>query len=255
LSKDNNAHSFLQRVCLVTGGGRGIGAAIARAVANEGASVAVNYLSSQQKAEQLVEEIRMMGGRAVAIRADVGNEAEVKKMFELVEQQLGKIDLLVNNAGRSLRALVTETTGEQWDRIMDTNLRGAFLCCRQALLQMIPERYGRIVNIASVWGERGAAYEAVYAASKGGLIALTKSMASEVGLSGITVNAVSPGPVKTAMLIDELDEDEIKSLEDEIPAGRLGESEEIASACVFLLSNRASYINGQVLTVDGGWKL
>lgn len=243
------------RICLVTGASRGIGAAVARAVAAEGAGVAVNYFSSEREALLLVDELKALGVPALAVQGDVGSEADVEAIFKNIETELGQVDMLINNAGISLRALVTETSTAQWQKVMDTNLKGAFLCCRRALPHMIRQRFGRIVNIASVWGINGAACEAVYAASKGGLISLTKSLAKEVGPSGINVNAVSPGPVETDMLRKELDNEERNNLAAEIPAGRLGYPEEVASACVYLLSRHSSYINGQVLTIDGGWKI
>ncbi|MBC7076565.1 MAG: 3-oxoacyl-ACP reductase FabG [Syntrophomonadaceae bacterium] len=243
------------RICLVTGASRGIGAAVARAVAVEGAGVAVNYFSSEREALLLVDELKALGVPALAVQGDVGSEADVEAIFKNIETELGQVDMLINNAGISLRALVTETSTAQWQKVMDTNLKGAFLCCRRALPHMIRQQFGRIVNIASIWGINGAACEAIYAASKGGLISLTKSLAKEVGPLGINVNAVSPGPVETDMLRKELDNEERNNLVTEIPAGRLGYPEEVASACVYLLSRHSSYINGQVLVLDGGWKI
>jgi len=241
-------------VCIVTGASRGIGAAIARTVAARGVSVAINYYSSEREALQLEEELRDRGFHALAVQADVGREEDVEAMFARVERKLGPVNMLINNAGISLRSLITETTEDQWQRVMDTNLKGAFLCCRRALPNMVRQRFGRIVNIASIWGITGASYESVYAASKGGLITLTKSLAGEVGPSGITVNVIAPGPVETDMLKGELDIQERLDLASEIPAGRLGFPEEIASACIYLLSWQASFINGQVISIDGGWK-
>lgn len=243
------------RICLVTGASRGIGAAVARAVAVEGAGVAVNYFSSEREALLLVDELKALGVPALAVQGDVGSEADVEAIFKNIETELGQVDMLINNAGISLRALVTETSTAQWQKVMDTNLKGAFLCCRRALPHMIRQQFGRIVNIASIWGINGAACEAIYAASKGGLISLTKSLAKEVGPLGINVNAVAPGPVETDMLRKELDNEERNNLVTEIPAGRLGYPEEVASACVYLLSRHSSYINGQVLVLDGGWKI
>lgn len=241
-------------VCLVTGGSRGIGAAIVRALAAEGAKIAVNYLTSEKEAFQLVGDLTKEGISALAVRADVGSESDVEAMFAQIEAELGNVDILVNNAGISLRALLQETNEAQWQRVMDTNLKGAFLCCRRALPCMIRKRCGRIVNIASIWGITGASFESIYAASKGGLIILSKSLASEVGPSGITVNAIAPGPIATDMLAGEIDANDKAELVEEIPVGRLGYPDEVASACLFLLSSDASYVNGQVLSIDGGWK-
>jgi 3-oxoacyl-[acyl-carrier protein] reductase len=245
--------SLQNKVCLITGSSRGIGAAIARAAAAEGAAVAVNYRSSQQQAELLVEELRDLGAQALAVQADVGSSGEVEKLFISVEQALGPVALLVNNAGTSLRELVTDTSDEQWERVIKTNLKGPFLCCRRALPYMIRARWGRIVNIASIWGLLGASCESVYAASKGGLILFTKSLAREVASCGVTVNALAPGPIGTDMLAEELTVQECEELAEQVPVGRLGSPEDVAALCVFLLSSGANYINGQVIPVDGGW--
>lgn len=242
-------------VCLVTGGGRGIGAAIVRALAAEGAAVALNYHQSASAAGALVKELQEQGKRVLAVKADISAAAEVESMFRQVEDQLGHVDWLVNNAGISLRGLLQDTTEDQWDELMGVNFKGAFLCMRRALPGMIRQRHGSIVNIASVWGQQGAAFESVYSASKGGLIALTRSLAAEVGPSGIRVNALAPGPIATDMLKEEMSADELLGLAGEIPLGRLGQPEDVAAACLFLLSKQAAFINGQVITVDGGWKL
>lgn len=242
-------------ICLVTGASRGIGAAIARTVASAGAFTVINYLNSEDEALQLTKELNAQGHRTMAVKADVSQMADVKDMFARVEDKWGSVDLLVNNAGISLRALFTDTSEEDWQRVIDINLKGAFLCCRQALPSMIRKRFGRIVNISSIWGIRGASCEVVYAVSKGGLIALSRSLAAEMGPSGITVNAVAPGPVETDMISRELDSQEKTDLTEEIPLGRMAYPDDIASACLFLLSPAASYINGQVIGLDGGWKV
>ena len=245
--------SLQNKVCLITGSSRGIGAAIARAAATEGAAVAINYRSSRQQAQLLVEELQDLGSKAVAVQADVGSSGEVERLFAAVERDLGPVSLLVNNAGTSLRELVTDTSDEQWERVIDTNLKGPFLCCRRALPYMIRGRWGRIVNIASIWGLLGASCESVYSASKGGLILFTRSLAREVAPCGVTVNALTPGPIDTDMLAEELTVQECQDLAEQVPAGRLGSPEDVAALCVFLLSSGANYINGQVISVDGGW--
>lgn len=242
-------------VCLITGGSRGIGAAIVRAAAAEGAAVAINYHRSEAAAGKLVGELQAQGTRVIAVRADVSIAAQVESMFEQVEDNLGPVDWLINNAGISLRSLLQDTSENQWDELMGVNFKGAFLCIRRALPAMIRRRSGAIVNIASIWGQQGAAFESVYAASKGGLIALTRSLAAEIGPSGIRVNALAPGPIDTDMLRTEMTRSELADLAGEIPLGRLGQPEDVAAACMFLLSKKASYINGQVITVDGGWKV
>lgn len=245
--------SLQGRVCLVTGASRGIGAAIAREAAAAGAVVVVNYRSSRHLAESLVKELRDSGCQAGTVQADVSSPSDVERMFAAIECEWGPVSLLVNNAGVSLRELVTHTSDEQWDQVINTNLKGPFLCCRRALPNMIRSRWGRIVNIASVWGNRGASCESVYAASKGGLILFTKSLAQEVGPSGVTVNALAPGPIGTDMLAGELTARERQDLAADIPLGKLGSPEDVAKMAVFLLSEGGDYINGQVISIDGGW--
>ncbi|MGE5390863.1 MAG: elongation factor P 5-aminopentanone reductase [Deltaproteobacteria bacterium] len=244
-----------QAVCLVTGGSRGIGAAIVKALAAEGLPVALNYHRSESAAMKLSEQLQSLGSRVLAVKADISIAAEVEAMFRQVEEELGPVDWLINNAGISLRGLLQDTTEDQWDELMGVNLKGAFLCMRRALPGMIARRCGSIVNIASIWGQQGAAFESVYSASKGALIALTRSLAAEVGPSGIRVNALAPGPIATDMLKTEMTLDELVGLAGEIPLGRLGQPEDVAAACLFLLSQKAAYINGQVIALDGGWKV
>lgn len=241
------------KVALVTGASRGIGAAVAREMARHGANVAVNYRNSAWEAEALARTCEGHGVRAAAFQADVAEPEAVAKLFAAVEQALGPVEILINNAGVGLRRLVVETSDGDWEKLIAVNLSGAFYCCRQALPGMTRRRSGRIINITSVFGLTGAAYEAAYAAAKGGLIAFTKSLAREVGSAGITVNAVAPGPVETGMLREELTPEELATLARAVPSGRLGKPEEIAAACVFLASPAASFINGQVLCLDGGW--
>jgi len=241
------------RICLVTGSGRGIGAAIICAAAARGAAVVINYLHSEKEAQFLLSQLQTKKVPSIAVRADVSREEEVIQMFETIEKDLGEVDLLVNNAGISLRSLVQETRTEQWENVIGTNLKGTFLCCRQAVPAMVRKKFGRIVNIASTQGITGASFESVYAASKGGIIALSKSLGAELGPSGITVNAISPGPVASDMLCRDLNAEEVNMLTDQIPLGRIAQPEDIAQACIFLLSSSADYINGQVINIDGGW--
>ena len=241
------------KVCLVTGASRGIGKAIAAAVAAQGAKVAINYCYAEDLARQFSAELQKKGLAAEVFQTDISSGPQVDRMFTKIESLWGPVDLLVNNAGVSYRALITDCSEEDWHKVMDINLKGPFLCSKRALPNMISARCGRIVNISSIWGVNGASCESVYAASKGGLIAFTKSLAREVGSSGVLVNAVAPGPVETDMLKEELDDGERKELIGQIPLNRLGTPEEIAAVCVFLLSQQASYINGQIITVDGGW--
>ncbi|HWP96837.1 MAG TPA: 3-oxoacyl-ACP reductase FabG [Syntrophomonadaceae bacterium] len=251
---DDKRSWWTDKVCLITGGSRGIGAAIALQAAHYGAAVVVNYYQSEKLAGSLVRSIMEKGGKALAIQADISQEAAVENMFLTIEKTLGSVDMLVNNAGVSLRKLLVDTGMDEWQTLMDINLKGPFLCCRRALGPMMEKRCGRIVNVASIWGMRAASCESVYSAAKGGLIAFTRSLAAEMGPWGITINALAPGPIDTEILLTELDEEERAELAGEIPLGRLGRSEEVAEACLFLLSEKASFINGEVLVIDGGWK-
>lgn len=236
---------------LITGASRGIGAACAAAFAREGWNVAVNYHRSADKAAALGEELSAGGAAVMTVKADVSDSAQVREMVQEVYRRFGQIDVLVNNAGIAHVGLFTEMTDAMWDRMITVNLSGVRHCCAAVLPGMIRAHSGCIVNIASMWGEVGASCEAAYSAAKAGVIGLTKALAKEVGPSGIRVNAVSPGVIMTDMMSGFSDED-IAALEEEIPLGRLGSPEEAAEAVVFLASDRARYITGQVLSVNGG---
>lgn len=236
---------------LITGASRGIGARCALAFAEAGYDVALNYCHSEEKALALVKEIRALGARACAVQADVADSAQVHKLFAAVRAQFGTVDTLVNNAGISHMGLLTDMTDDEWRRLIDTDLSGVFYCCREALPDMIRAHSGVIVNIASMWGEVGASCEAAYSAAKAGVIGLTKALAKEVGPSGVRVNAVSPGVVMTDMMAS-FSEQDIAALKDETPLTTLGSPEDIADAVLFLASERARFITGQVLSVNGG---
>ena len=236
---------------LITGASRGIGAQCALTFAREGYDVALNYCRSEEKALALVREIEALGVRACAVQADVADSMQVKKMFETVRAELGTVDVLVNNAGVAHVGLLTDMTDDEWRRVIDTDLSGTFYCCREALSDMIRAHSGVIVNIASMWGEVGASCEAAYSAAKAGVIGLTKALAKEVGPSGVRVNAVSPGVVMTDMMAGFSDED-VAALKEETPLIQLGMPEDIADAVIFLASEKARFITGQVLSVNGG---
>lgn len=238
-------------VVLITGASRGIGAACARAFAEAGYDVAVNYRHSEEKAQALVEELRSLGIRAMCVQADVADSAQVNKMFETVTAELGAVNVLVNNAGVSHVGLLTEMTDEEWDRLIGSDLSGAFYCARAALPSMIRAHSGVIVNIASMWGEVGASCEAAYSAAKAGVIGLTKALAKEVAPSSVRVNAVSPGVVMTDMMSG-FSDDDIKALEEETPLGSLGTPDDIAQTVLYLASEKARFITGQVFSVNGG---
>ena len=240
-----------KKTALVTGGAKGIGAAVCRALAKDGYNIALNFNTSENEALRLKNELSVITSVEI-FKADVSDSTEVKKMFSGIDSVFGGVDILVNNAGISEQALFTDITDEMWQKMIGTNLTGAFNCCRCALPYMIREKSGSIINIASMWGEVGASMEVHYSAAKAGLIGLTKALAKEVGLSGITVNAVSPGVVLTDMMAQFSDEDK-KVLADETPLGILGTPEDIAAAVSFLASEKARFITGQVVSVNGGF--
>lgn len=240
-----------KKTALITGGAKGIGAAICVQLAKDGYDIALNYNTSEKEAHLLKERLSIVTDIEV-FKADVSDSKQVNTMFDEIEKHFGGVDILVNNAGIAQQVLFTDITDEMWQKMIGVNLTGAFNCCRRALPSMIKQKYGTIVNIASMWGEVGASMEVHYSASKAGLIGLTKALAKEVGLSGITVNAVSPGVVLTDMMAQFSDEDK-KSLADDTPMGKLGNVEDIASAVSYLVSERARFITGQVLSVNGGF--
>jgi len=243
-------NEFSGQVVALTGASRGIGRAIALAFAREGATVAC-IASSQANAQGTVEAILAEGGQAHAFGADLGDAAATEALWKSIVERAGEPSILVNNAGLTRDGLIMRMKDEDWDRVMDVNLKGAFLMIRAATRPMMKARTGRIINVSSIVGQGGAAGQANYAASKAGLIGLTKSVAKELGARGITCNAVAPGFIETDMTKD-LPESFRQRVIESAPLGRLGVPEDIAHAVVFLASNRAAYITGQVLTVDGG---
>lgn len=234
------------KTALVTGASRGIGAEIARSLAKDGMFVYVNYSKSRDKAEALAKEI---GGAAVC--ADVSDETAVADMIKRIEAEKGGVDVLVNNAGIAMIKMLCDTTTDDWDRIFGVNMRGAYLVTKAAMGHMVSNKYGKIINISSMWGEVGASCEVAYSASKAALIGFTKALAKELSLSGITVNCVTPGVIDTEMN-SELDAVTLAELKEEIPLGRIGTPDEIASVVSFLCSDRAKYITGQVIGANGG---
>jgi 3-oxoacyl-[acyl-carrier protein] reductase len=242
--------SLAQRVALVTGASQGIGRTCALRFASEGAAVAL-AARNQEKLNELVQEITAAGGKATSFALDVADEEQVKSGIKGAIAQFGKIDILVNNAGITRDQLVMRMKRADWDAVLQTNLTSAYLCIQNVIPSMLKQRWGRIINVTSVFGQMGQAGQANYAASKAGLIGLTMAIAREVGSRNITCNAVAPGFIETAMtavLSDELKQSAIK----QIPLGRVGTPDDVASAAVFLASEEASYITGHVLNVNGG---
>lgn len=239
------------KVALVTGAARGIGKAIAKALAAEGAVVIVNYNGSAQRAAETVKEIEEAGGKALAIRCNVADFTACKDMIDGIIKEQGRLDILVNNAGITRDGLLMKMSEEDFDSVMDTNLKGAFNCIRHAARQMIKQKSGRIISISSVSGVLGNAGQANYSASKAGIIGLTKATAREVASRGITVNAIAPGFITTDMT-EVLSEAVKISVTETIPMKKFGKPEDIAQTALFLASEEAAYITGQVICVDGG---
>ena len=242
------------RTVLITGASRGIGRAAAVSFAKNGFNIAVNYRKEADKANILVSELKNYGVKAAEYRADVADKSAVNEMFRRAEAELGEITVLVNNAGIAEQALFTDISEEMWDRMFDVNVKGAYNCTQAALPAMIHEKYGRIVNVSSMWGIAGASCEVHYSASKAALIGFTKALAKEVGLSGITVNCIAPGVIGTDMN-SAIPKEIMETLKSDTPLNRIGTPEDAAEAIFFLASDKAGFITGQVLSVDGGFIL
>jgi 3-oxoacyl-[acyl-carrier protein] reductase len=239
------------RVALVTGGGRGIGRAVALRLANEGAKVAISYRSNDMAAKEVAEELRAAGAQCEIFKGDVASPEDVDALFKGVGEALGPVEILVNNAGLTRDNLMMRMKVSEFDEVLSTNLKGTYLCTRAVLRPMIRARWGRIVNVSSVVGLVGNAGQANYAASKAGIIGFTKSVAREVAQRGITANVVAPGYVETE-LTSSLSEEVKYQIRGQVPAGRFAEAEEVAEVVAFLAGEGAGYITGQTVAVDGG---
>lgn len=243
--------SLKSKVALVTGGSRGIGREIALELAKTGVDIAITYVNNLEKASIVIEEIISYGVRAIAIQANVSIEEDVTNMIKTIEKELGSVDILVNNAGVTKDNLLIRMKEDEWDEVMNVNLKGTFLCTKAVSRSMMKKRYGKIINITSVVGIMGNAGQGNYSASKAGVIGFTKSMAKELASRGIRVNAIAPGFIETDMtesLNDEIKEAMINA----IPLNSFGSPKDIANVVIFLASENSDYITGQVISVDGG---
>jgi 3-oxoacyl-[acyl-carrier protein] reductase len=246
-----NAKSLTGEIALVTGASRGIGRAIALALGKAGAEVIVNFVSNAERAEEVVREITSQGGKASSLKFDVGNTEETQSAIDGVLKEKKKISILVNNAGITRDGLMMRYNVDDWDKVLDTNLRGAFVASQAVIRVMMKERKGAIIHISSIVGITGNAGQAAYCAAKAGLIGLTKSMAKELASRNIRVNAVAPGYIATDMT-ESLTAEQKEGILKEIPLGRVGTAEEIADAVLYLASPAANYVTGQTIVVDGG---
>ncbi len=243
---------FSETTMLVTGGNRGIGAAIAKRFAAAGMNVIIHYNQDHEAANEVARACLKQEARVLTITADLAVKQQIERMKEKLDQLELKPDIVVNNAGIAHYGLLSDVTEEEWDHVMNINLKGMFLCTQAFMPHMISQKYGRIINVSSVWGISGASCEVLYSTTKGGVNAFTKALAKELAPSGVTVNAVAPGAVDTSML-GHLTEEEHRKLVDEIPAGRLAQPEEIASLVYFVALPESSYITGQIISPNGGF--
>ena len=241
----------MKKVVLITGAGRGIGAGIAEKFAESGYIVIINYYRSKNEAEKLSAKLTSLGYENFLIQADIRKEIEVKQMFEKVAKIYKKIDVLVNNSGVSLDKLLIDTTEEDFQNVMSVNLKGAFFACKYALLNMLENKSGVIINISSIWGQTGASNESVYSASKAGLIGLTKALAKEYGLSNIRVNAISAGVIESDMNLA-YGENFYEEIKEEIPLNKIGLPSDVGDLAVFLSSEKANFITGANISLNGG---
>ncbi len=238
---------------IVTGASRGIGAETALELSKLGYEIIVNYNRSEEQAHHVLDNIIKCGGGGYLFKCDVSNRTEVDSMIAFALKTYNKIDVLVNNAGIAQQKLFTDITSDDWSKMININLGGVFNCCQSVLPSMIHTKSGKIINVSSIWGTLGASCEVHYSAVKAGIIGLTKALAKEVAPSGITVNAVAPGCILTDMLTHDFDSDTLNELANETPLGRLGTPKDVANTIAFLASDKADFITGQILGVDGGF--
>lgn len=243
--------NLIEKNALITGGSRGIGRAIALELAKEGANIAITYINNEGRAKEVIDEVEEYGVKGIAVKADVSSEEEVNNMIKIVNNEIGGIDILVNNAGITKDNLLIRMNSKDWDDVINTNLRGVYLCTKAVARGMMKKRYGKIINIASVVGISGNAGQGNYSASKAGIIGFTKSIAKELASRGININGIAPGFVETDMT-DVLNEKIKGEMLNQIPLKRFAKPEDIANVAAFLCSEKANYITGQIINVDGG---
>lgn len=244
----------MNRSVIVTGGATGIGRAVSSLLCREGYNTVIVYNSSEEAAFKLVAELESDGFSAIAFKCDVSDSAQVNSLIDFTLNKYGRLDTIVNNAGIAQQKLLADITDSDWNKMISVDLCGCFNCCRAASLPMVRQHFGSIINISSMWGIVGASCESHYSAAKAGVIGLTKALAKELGPSNIRVNCVAPGVIKTDML-NSFSEADLNSLTDQTPLERLGTPEDIANTVSFLLSDKASFITGQTICVDGGFSL
>ena len=242
--------NIINKVVIVTGGSKGIGAETVRSLAYENYKVVLNYNKSEEKAKKIQQELKKYGKEIKIFKADVSKREEVKKLIEFTLNTFGKIDILVNNAGISQTKLFTETTDEEWNNILQTNLNSVFYCTQEVLKIMINRKEGCIINISSIWGETGASCEVAYSTAKAAINGMTKALAKEVGLSNIRVNVIAPGIIDTDMNKD-LSKNDIEKIKEEIPLNRIGKTTDISKCIKWLIEDE--YTTGQVISINGGW--
>lgn len=242
----------MKKVVVVTGGSRGIGREICIQLSQQEDIVIINYNKSKKEAEEVYNYLKSKGYQVEIFKADVSKKDQVEDLFSFCISKFGRIDVLVNNAGISYEGLITDMSEEDWDWVIDTNLKSVFLCSKEALTYMLPNHSGKIINISSMWGQVGASCEVAYSTSKAGIIGFTKALAKEVGPSGIKVNTVAPGVIMTDMMSGFSQED-IDYLKNETPLVRLGQTKDIANLVSFLVSDKSDFITGQVLASNGGF--
>lgn len=243
---------FREQTVLITGASRGIGAAVAERFATVGMNIVIHYLNSHEAANETARRCSLLGSKVMTVSADIRSAEQLLRMREKLESKGFVPDILVNNAGVSHYGLLADLTEEEWDRVLDINLKGTFLASKLFMEAMVRRKYGRIVNVSSIWGMAGASCEVAYSAAKGGLNAFTKALAKELAPSGVTVNAVAPGPVDTEMMAG-FSPEEKQAIAEEIPAGRFARPDEIASLVYYLSLPESGYITGQIVSASGGW--